>query len=63
MFPDEVPLLKAAKHIKEVALISNFVDRESERPALGMNDFVPLPITNSANEMKKEKKSQTRKRC
>ncbi|CAO2820494.1 unnamed protein product [Amaranthus hypochondriacus] len=62
LFPNEVPLLKAAKHIKEVALISNFVDRESERPALGMNDFVPLPITNSANETEKEKISRTRKR-
>lgn len=47
LFPNEVPLLKAARDIKRAALISNFVDRESERPALGPSDFVHLPITDS----------------
>ncbi|GER32404.1 myb domain protein 4r1 [Striga asiatica] len=39
LFPDEVPVLQAARKIRK-ALISNFVDREAERPALGPNDFV-----------------------
>lgn len=43
LFPHEVPQLQAARKIQKVALISNFVDRESERPALGPNDFAPLP--------------------
>lgn len=62
LFPNEVPLLKAAKDIKKTALISNFVDRESERPALGPNDFVPLCITNSINEQENENVSQARKK-
>lgn len=44
LFPTEVPLLQAARKIQKAALISNFVDRESERPALGPNDF-RLPET------------------
>lgn len=48
--PDEVPLLQAARRIHKAALISNFVDRESERPALGPNDFVPLPLLGPASE-------------
>ncbi|XP_047315933.1 uncharacterized protein LOC124919671 isoform X2 [Impatiens glandulifera] len=40
LLPHEVPLLQEAKMIQKVALISNFVDRESERPALGPTDFV-----------------------
>lgn len=44
LLPHEVPLLKAARKIQKEALISNFVDRESERPALGPNDFIPLTI-------------------
>lgn len=39
LFPNEVPLLQAARKIQKAALISNFVDRESERPALGPKDF------------------------
>lgn len=39
LFPTDVPLLQSARKIQRVALISNFVDRESERPALGPKDF------------------------
>lgn len=60
MFPNEVLLLKAAKDIKKAALISNFVDRESERPTLGADDFVPLRITDSANNHEKENVPQAR---
>ncbi|KAM3268765.1 hypothetical protein P3S67_030729 [Capsicum chacoense] len=40
LFPDEVPMLKEAKKIRREAFISNFVDREEERPALKPNDIV-----------------------
>lgn len=43
LFPDEVPKLQAARRLQKLALISNFVDREVERPALGPSDFLPLP--------------------
>ncbi|KAK9116161.1 hypothetical protein Sjap_015108 [Stephania japonica] len=43
LLPHEVPLLQAARRLQKVALISNFVDREEERPALGPGDFLPLP--------------------
>ncbi|XP_072976256.1 uncharacterized protein [Typha angustifolia] len=42
LLPHEVPLLQAARQVKRTALISNFVDRESERPLIGPNDFTPL---------------------
>ncbi|GMQ11457.1 hypothetical protein CsSME_00054095 [Camellia sinensis var. sinensis] len=50
LLPHEVPLLQAARKIQKAALISNFVDRESERPALGPNDFIPLALTNTVSE-------------
>lgn len=43
LFPQEVPLLQAAKKIQRLAFVSNFVDRESERPSLSPNDFLLLP--------------------
>ncbi|WKA08035.1 hypothetical protein VitviT2T_025797 [Vitis vinifera] len=60
LFPHEVPLLQAARKIQKVALISNFVDRESERPALGPKDFLPVPEMDSVSEPQKD--SQKRKR-
>lgn len=45
LFPNEVPLLQEARKIQKAALISNFVDRESERPALGPTEFRPRPNT------------------
>nr|XP_010932454.1 uncharacterized protein LOC105053113 isoform X1 [Elaeis guineensis]XP_029122846.1 uncharacterized protein LOC105053113 isoform X1 [Elaeis guineensis]XP_029122847.1 uncharacterized protein LOC105053113 isoform X1 [Elaeis guineensis] len=42
LLPHEVPLLQAARKMKRTVLISNFVDRESERPTIGPNDFTPL---------------------
>ncbi|XP_019177068.1 PREDICTED: uncharacterized protein LOC109172334 isoform X2 [Ipomoea nil] len=44
LFPKEVPLLREARKIQKVALISNFVDRESERPSLKPDDFAPVPL-------------------
>ncbi|EPS66301.1 hypothetical protein M569_08471, partial [Genlisea aurea] len=40
LFPDEVVEVEEARKIQKCALISNFVDREWERPALGPADFV-----------------------
>ncbi|CAN4088780.1 unnamed protein product [Withania somnifera] len=40
LFPDEVPMLQVAKKIQREAFISNFVDREEERPALRPDDIV-----------------------
>ncbi|KAJ8536053.1 hypothetical protein K7X08_034454 [Anisodus acutangulus] len=61
LFPDEVPMLQEAKKIRREAFISNFVDREEERPALRPNDIVPTHKlcyragceTTSANKKKK----------
>uniref|UniRef100_A0A803MXY1 Uncharacterized protein n=1 Tax=Chenopodium quinoa TaxID=63459 RepID=A0A803MXY1_CHEQI len=58
LFPNDVLRLKAAKDIEKAALISNFVDRESERPTLGANDFVPLRITDSTNRQEIENVTQ-----
>ncbi|KAM6568160.1 hypothetical protein CsatB_016145 [Cannabis sativa] len=50
LLPDEVPLLQAARRIQKAAFIGNFVDRESERPALCPGDFGPLRLmANSEN--------------
>ncbi|MCL7046409.1 hypothetical protein MKW94_002471 [Papaver nudicaule] len=68
LFPHEVPSIQAAKKIKKTALISNFVDRESERPALDHNDFVALPGPESILELEsgtntgKEKKSRSKRK-
>ncbi|XP_017235844.1 uncharacterized protein LOC108209447 isoform X2 [Daucus carota subsp. sativus] len=50
LFPHEVPRFQAASRIKKVALISNFVDREARRPALGPSDFVQLQLLDSVTE-------------
>ncbi|KAL3818630.1 hypothetical protein ACJIZ3_004535 [Penstemon smallii] len=68
LFPHEVPLLQAARKIQKTALISNFVDRESERSTLGPNDFIPpetYRITESVNDdpSKTEKRRSRKKAC
>ncbi|GLT63532.1 hypothetical protein SLA2020_360910 [Shorea laevis] len=50
LHPDQVPLLQEARRIRKAACITNFVDRESERPALGANDFIPLSIMGSTSK-------------
>ncbi|XP_058091569.1 uncharacterized protein LOC131237684 isoform X2 [Magnolia sinica] len=69
LFPHEVPLLQAARKIQKVALISNFVDREEQRPALGPSDFISTsapemkPLSESGNEDndgKRKRKSRVR---
>ncbi|XP_059303412.1 uncharacterized protein LOC132055548 isoform X1 [Lycium ferocissimum] len=61
LFPNEVPMLQEAKKIRREAFISNFVDREEERPSIRPNDIVPTHKLNyragfettSANKKKK----------
>lgn len=49
-FPHEVPLLREARKVQKAALVRNFVDRESERPALRPGDFLPLPMTSCESD-------------
>ncbi|KAK4750999.1 hypothetical protein SAY87_004481 [Trapa incisa] len=42
LFPQEVPLLQAAKKIQKRTFASNFVDRTSERPLFSANDLFLL---------------------
>ncbi|XP_052163796.1 uncharacterized protein LOC127780863 isoform X1 [Oryza glaberrima] len=39
---DKLPSVKAAQQIKKSILQCNFVDRETERPAIGPSDLMPL---------------------
>ncbi|OWM62626.1 snRNA-activating protein complex subunit 4 [Punica granatum] len=55
LFPQEVPLLQQAKKIQRMAFISNFVDRESERPSLSPNDFLLLPPADPASTSEPER--------
>ncbi|OMO70046.1 hypothetical protein CCACVL1_19129 [Corchorus capsularis] len=51
LHPKVVPLLQEARRIRKTTLISNFVDRESERPALTPNDFCnSLPMITATSE-------------
>ncbi|XP_065852280.1 uncharacterized protein [Euphorbia lathyris] len=62
LFPHEVPLLQAVRRTQKAAIISNFVDRESERPTLGPHDFVPQQLIRSASEAENINQSGKRKR-
>ncbi|MED6194868.1 hypothetical protein PIB30_032524 [Stylosanthes scabra] len=43
LFPDQAYLLQEARKKQKSLVAGNFVDRESERPNLTLNDFLPLP--------------------
>lgn len=61
MFPEEVLLLRADRQIKKTVLISNFVDRESERPSIGPSDFAlpkRLPISECRSNTRDKKTSR-----
>lgn len=62
MHPEAVPLFLEAKKIQKAALVSNFVDRERERPALRPNDFIPIPMLESAFQPEEPNASKKRKR-
>ncbi|XP_035831339.1 uncharacterized protein LOC110869272 isoform X3 [Helianthus annuus] len=65
LFPHEVRMLQVARSMKKAAFISNFVDREGERPDLTVKDFVaPLqiesgPKANEGSIISYEKKQRT----
>ncbi|KAH9616792.1 hypothetical protein KSS87_017192 [Heliosperma pusillum] len=62
LYPHEFPLIQAARSMQKVALISNFVDREEERPTLGPKDFVSLPIEDSTDKNGNGKQNPKRRR-
>lgn len=43
LYPHQVPLIQEANRLRREAIVGNFVDRESERPALVAGDFLVLP--------------------
>lgn len=65
LVPKEVPVLQAVKKMKRAVLISNFVDRESERPLIGPGDFLAvLPHTaEDGNNNTVEKKTPRKSRA
>ncbi|VFQ95987.1 unnamed protein product [Cuscuta campestris] len=44
LYPHQVPLLQEARNIQKAAFISNFVERETERPSLTPIDFAQVPL-------------------
>ncbi|XVF50512.1 hypothetical protein PTKIN_Ptkin04bG0107100 [Pterospermum kingtungense] len=69
LHPEEVPLLQEARIIRKATRICNFVDRESERPALGPNDFnipiqmmTPTSVPENTNLPSKEKRKERGRR-
>ncbi|RDX88234.1 Myb-like protein L, partial [Mucuna pruriens] len=61
--PEQVPLLQEAKKKQRSIIGSNFVDRESERPTITLDDFLPLRAlapksdVGASNLRKKDKSS------
>lgn len=62
LHPEAVPLFLEAKKIQKAALVSNFVDRERERPALGPNDFIPIAMLESVSQPEAPNASRNHKR-
>ncbi|CAH9076415.1 unnamed protein product [Cuscuta europaea] len=56
--PLEISLLRQARNLQKAAFISNFVDRENERPSLKPDDFTsaPLPLTVYRSETRGKRK-------
>ncbi|XP_045833372.1 transcription factor MYB3R-2-like isoform X2 [Trifolium pratense] len=48
---EQVPLLQETRKRQRSLLAGNFVDRESERPALTPNDFIPLRMVASPSDV------------
>lgn len=60
--PDQVPLLREARRAQRSTLATNFVDRESERPTLTLNDFLPLVMLAPPRDADDVKLPRKRKR-
>lgn len=62
LYPEQVPLLQEARKKRKSLLTCNFVDRESERPALSLNDFIPLQMVAPPSDVGAENLRRKRKR-
>ncbi|WJX83485.1 hypothetical protein P8452_66145 [Trifolium repens] len=60
--PEQVPLLQEARKRQRSLRACNFVDRESERPALALNDFIPLQMVVPPSDVGAENLQRKRKR-
>nr|KYP65518.1 Myb-like protein L [Cajanus cajan] len=67
--PEQVPLLQEARKKQRSVIGSNFVDRESDRPTITLNDFLPLNAlapksddVGASNRRKKGKSSNVPKK-
>ncbi|XP_048614399.1 snRNA-activating protein complex subunit 4-like isoform X2 [Brassica napus] len=66
LYPHQVPLLQEATRLRKEAIVGNFVDRESQRPALLECKFLALPEIPLEPEpeivaVKKKRKARPRK--
>ncbi|KAJ0264357.1 Myb domain protein 4r1 [Hirschfeldia incana] len=66
LYPHQVPLLQEATRLRKEAIVGNFVDRESQRPALLECKFLALPEIPLEPEpenvpVKKKRKARTKK--
>ncbi|VVA98075.1 unnamed protein product [Arabis nemorensis] len=66
LYPHQVPLKQEANRLRREAIVGNFVDRESERPALAADDFLALPEMSLEPEpevvtQKKKRKARPKK--
>ncbi|KAG9131237.1 hypothetical protein Leryth_006097 [Lithospermum erythrorhizon] len=62
LFPEQVPMLQAAHKTKRTAMISNFVERVSERPAIGPNDFLQVPVDGDDLKLTRDSAGRNTKR-
>ncbi|XP_004512740.1 uncharacterized protein [Cicer arietinum] len=60
--PEQVSLLQEARKRQKSLLACNFVDRESERPAITLNDFIPLQMVAPSSDVSAENLQRKRKR-
>ncbi|KAF8103701.1 hypothetical protein N665_0186s0069 [Sinapis alba] len=66
LYPHQVPLLQEATRLRKEAIVGNFVDRESQRPALLECKFLALPEISLEPEpetvaVKKKRKARPKK--
>nr|XP_043613164.1 myb-like protein L isoform X2 [Erigeron canadensis] len=62
LLPHEVPIQQRVRKMKKAALVSNFVDREKERPDLTVKDFITHPLIESPITSEGHMNSKKRKR-
>lgn len=62
LHPEQAHMLKEAKKKQRSQLSRNFVDRESERPTLAVNDLIPLQMVVPRSDVGAENLRKKRKR-